>query len=830
MNNLKNISAVIIVKNAEQTIARTLESLKAFDEVLVYDNGSMDKTLPIVGKFTNAKIVMGHFVGFGETKNMAANHARNEWILSIDSDEVVSFALLESIRNIDFQKSKVYGFDRYNYYRKKRVRFSGWRKETLYRLYNRTVTEFNNKMVHESLKLDHVGTSQLKGELRHYSYQKISDFIRKRDLYSELFASENKGKRKSSSLRAVFSSLFDFANTYIVKLGFLDGYRGLLIAFSNASVSFYKYLKLYEVNLNNDLKTSLIITTYSRADALKKTLESILNQTIPPDEIIIADEGLKEESRNLIDTFSEYCFIPISFFSKFKIDNPIILFEEAILKSKYEYLISINGDTILHKNYIHDHIYNAKKGNFVTSRNVVIDYNLASRLYGKGNKPRPNNVVPNYRKFFRTIFSSSSLFKSIKQFSCGEHSCYSFYKFDYVCSNDTQKVSNVSVNDTIIERLNKIGLKRRNLKYSGIQYRVQENSHVDYDQKRKVLVCLDRLKTLNCGLGQVAVNYGRELLDVKTNAFEFNFLLPAKGFVEFENKVGHTKLSFFKYFFSNYMKPYDLCHVTHQLPSFSFGKAKKNILTIHDLNFVYTKSKYKKRKYLRSLQKNIYKSDAIVFISKFTKQSAYEYLKIADDKIIRVIHNGVKPPGENNERPGWLPDKKFVFSIGQFLEKKNFHVLLPFLKHLPENYVLVIAGENNTRYGHKMEQVAADLKLQNRIIFPGGISEEHKSFLYNKCEAFLFPSIAEGFGLPIIEAMLCSKPVFCSDRTSLREVGGEFAFFWQSFEPADMLEVFKQGLVKFNEKNYKEKQKQYANTYTYEKNVSEYMKLYEELL
>ena len=84
--------------------------------------------------------------------------------------------------------------------------------------------------------------------------------------------------------------------------------------------------------------------------------------------------------------------------------------------------------------------------------------------------------------------------------------------------------------------------------------------------------------------------------------------------------------------------------------------------TIHDLNFIYTKSKYKRRKYLRSIQNNIYKSDAIVFISEFTKQSTYKYLNIPDDKVIRVIHNGVKPPGAYIDRPAWLPDSKFVFS------------------------------------------------------------------------------------------------------------------------------------------------------------------------
>lgn len=824
------ISPVIIVKDAEHTISQTLESLKQFEEVVIYDTGSTDTSMEIARKFKNVRLYQGEFIGFGRSKNKAAEFAKNDWILSIDADEVISPLLMDSINKLKPNELAVYKFKRDNYYRNKKIKFSGWGNEFVIRVYNKTKLGFNEKLVHEHIEPDGAKIITLCGELRHFSYHSISNFVTKRDLYSELFAVENIGRRKTSPFMAFIRGTFDFLNTFIIKQGIFDGYRGLLISVSNANVTFYKYLKLYEANVFSEKRISLIVS--NKNGVLIHTLNSIICQTVPPDEIIIIDDGFQEESRELIGTFSENCFIPISFFRNDKIDDPIILYQGAILKSKYEYLICINGDTVLHKNYIHDHISNAKKGSFVTSRNLVIDYKLASKLYGKVNKPLPNLIVPNYRKSFRPIFLNVSFFKRKRPFSCIGHSGCSFYKDDYKYSNNTQQVSSVSVDGTIVERLKNIGLKRKNLRFSGIQYRIREKSNnEDIDQKRKVLVCLDRLKFLNCGLGQVAVNFGRELLDVKTNAFEFNFLLPPKGFVEFENKVGHTKLNLFRNFFPNYMKSYDLCHVTHQSPSFSFGKTRKNILTIHDLNFVYTKSKFKNRKYLGSLQKNIHKSDAIVFISEFTKQAAYEYLNIPDDKIIRVIYNGVRPPEEYKDRPTWLPpDKQFVFSIGQFLKKKNFHVLLPFVKFLPDDYIIVIAGENNTNYGNKMKQIVADLELQDRVIFPSGISEEHKSFLYNNCEAFLFPSIAEGFGLPIIEAMLCSKPVFCSDRTSLREIGGEFAFFWKSFEPNKMLEVFNNGIETFKENNYKEKQKEYANTYTYERNVSEYLKLYEELL
>ena len=147
--------------------------------------------------------------------------------------------------------------------------------------------------------------------------------------------------------------------------------------------------------MKKKVKTSLIITTYNWKEALKLTLDSVIRQTIFPDEIIIISDTFKEETIDLIDNFSKNYPVPISVYNKVKIDNAFHLCEEAVLKSKYEYLILINGNTILHKNHIHDHIYNAKKGSYVTSQKRVIDYKLASKLYGKANKPLPNIITPN---------------------------------------------------------------------------------------------------------------------------------------------------------------------------------------------------------------------------------------------------------------------------------------------------------------------------------------------------------------------------------------------------------------------------------------------------
>ncbi|HOK51883.1 MAG TPA: glycosyltransferase, partial [Bacteroidales bacterium] len=174
-------------------------------------------------------------------------------------------------------------------------------------------------------------------------------------------------------------------------------------------------------------------------------------------------------------------------------------------------------------------------------------------------------------------------------------------------------------------------------------------------------------------------------------------------------------------------------------------------------------------------------------------------------------------------------DDPYLFTIGQCLPKKNFHVLLPFVKLLEGRYKLIIAGESDTAYGAQLRKLIDQLKLRNIVYLPGPVSEAEKQYLYQHCSAFVFPSLAEGFGLPVVEAMLNKKPVFCSDRTSLKEIGSTHAFFWHSFEPDYMREVFEQGMLAFNEEK-SEAAYQYAQQFTWQKNAEEYYKLYRELL
>jgi len=241
------ISVVILTKNAEKTLLSVLEVLESFDVVII-DTGSSDSTLGIAKKFQNVRVFSYPFEGFGVLKNKGANHAKHDWILSLDSDELPSKELIDFLNEGKLDPNCIYSFPFHNYYKKKRIYGCGWHPESHLRLYHRKKTGFNEAFVHEKIEEKDLLTKDLPYPISHFSYLCIDDFIRKMQLYTTLFAEQNQGKKKSSFCKAFFHGLFAFFKTYILKRGFLNGKEGVVISWYNGSVSFIKYLKLVEKN------------------------------------------------------------------------------------------------------------------------------------------------------------------------------------------------------------------------------------------------------------------------------------------------------------------------------------------------------------------------------------------------------------------------------------------------------------------------------------------------------------------------------------------------------------------------------------------------------
>ena len=243
-----NISAVVLAKNNETTIEKTLKSLQTFDDVVLYDNGSTDSTKKIAQNFKNVNLVEGEFKGFGWTKNRAVEFAKHDWIIIVDSDEVIDAQLLKTLQTKELNPNKVYILNFKAFYKNIQVKHCGWNNQKIKRVFNRTVTRYNDNDVHEDIITEGLITEELHGNMEHYSYQSIEQFVNKANTYSTLFAKNNVGKKHSSPAKAYFNALYSFFRTYIIKRGFLDGYVGLIIAFSHMVTNFYKYMKLYEMN------------------------------------------------------------------------------------------------------------------------------------------------------------------------------------------------------------------------------------------------------------------------------------------------------------------------------------------------------------------------------------------------------------------------------------------------------------------------------------------------------------------------------------------------------------------------------------------------------
>lgn len=257
-----------------------------------------------------------------------------------------------------------------------------------------------------------------------------------------------------------------------------------------------------------------------------------------------------------------------------------------------------------------------------------------------------------------------------------------------------------------------------------------------------------------------------------------------------------------------------------------WSKKSKFILTIHDLNALYEQTQFGTGDfYKNNLQKKIDRADVVTFISEFTKSEVEKNFDLKS-KRLKVIYNGISL-GARASKPPLVPEGKFLFTVGTVLPKKNFHVLIEMMKRLPD-YKLVIAGSTFHSYAKDMIYRISNERLNDRVFLVGTINEEEKLWYYQNACAFVFPSLLEGFGLPVAEAMSQGLPLFLSSKTSLPEIGGPDAFYFENFEATHMRDVFLEGMKSFNE-DKKFLLIQRSKMFDWKKAADDYLKLYSTL-
>lgn len=256
----------------------------------------------------------------------------------------------------------------------------------------------------------------------------------------------------------------------------------------------------------------------------------------------------------------------------------------------------------------------------------------------------------------------------------------------------------------------------------------------------------------------------------------------------------------------------------------------KNILTIHDLNFLHEKKGIHRLKTLWKMKWHIRRSDHITVISEYVKDDLLNHIDIGN-KPLDVIYNGIKDTDlELQKKPEYIKDdKKFFFTIGQTRAKKNFKTLIPMMKFLPE-YKLYICGKPYSKHYYELQRIKEEWGTEN-VIFTGEISNAEKNWMYAHCEAFLFPSLLEGFGLPVLEAMRFNAKVFSSRFTSLPEVCKNHATYFDSYVPEEMAATVKAGIAQWSKDSEEAKAaREYSLGYTYSKYTQTYINLYKKML
>lgn len=351
-------------------------------------------------------------------------------------------------------------------------------------------------------------------------------------------------------------------------------------------------------------------------------------------------------------------------------------------------------------------------------------------------------------------------------------------------------------------------------------------------KKCTVLIDLDRLKDLNTGLGQFALQLGTTLSRLDEQQLQFVFLVPPKFNGFFGRQVQYENISLTRRYFPLACRTYDMWHSIHQDSAYTpAGQHTPTLLTIHDLNFLFEKNARKAEKRLRRLQKKVNRADIISVISEFTRETVRKHLSLSGKEVV-VIHNGVDVQEFSApSRPHFIPDGDLLFSIGVLQEKKNQKTLLEMMKHLPGNYSLVIAGNSSSAYAENLRHAIRDAGLEKRVVLPGTITDQEKYWCLTNCRALLFPSKFEGFGIPPIEAMRLGRPVFASTLSSIPEVCGEHAFYWEQFDPRSMADRLEDGLKRYeSDPQIAKRARNHSLQFSWDIKIQCYIKLYRQLL
>ena len=248
---MKTIVGLIITYNEEKHIEELINNISFVDQIIVVDSFSTDATLEKLAPFSNVKVIQHKFNNFAEQRNFALKQVTQDWILFIDADERITKPLQKEILTTINSDTSVSGYmvKRLFYFKKKRIRFSGFQTDTTYRLFKTNkVTYIQDKIVHEMPKIEGE-TGLLKNNMLHYSFDSATHYKSKMEHYAKLKALELSKKGKTTNIFNLhLRPLYKFIVNYIFRLGFLDGKEGITLCYLSAYGVYYRYKTLKTLN------------------------------------------------------------------------------------------------------------------------------------------------------------------------------------------------------------------------------------------------------------------------------------------------------------------------------------------------------------------------------------------------------------------------------------------------------------------------------------------------------------------------------------------------------------------------------------------------------
>lgn len=242
------LSLVVITRNAEKHLARCLNSVKFASDIVVLDCGSEDRTREIAVQ-NGARVFSEEWRGFGPQRRRATELAKHDWVLALDADEALSPESQEELKQIlsapDAPHVQAFRFPRLSFHMGRWIRHGGWYPDWQIRLYDRRVANWDTALVHEKVQAEKIGT--LHSPIQHWVFDSLTHQVETNNRYSSLGAEElSKKGRRFWLFNLIVKPKVKFFETYVWKLGFLDGLPGFIISVGAAYSVFLKWAKLWE--------------------------------------------------------------------------------------------------------------------------------------------------------------------------------------------------------------------------------------------------------------------------------------------------------------------------------------------------------------------------------------------------------------------------------------------------------------------------------------------------------------------------------------------------------------------------------------------------------